>query len=108
MIDFFSVQAFVLGKHRELLPIGVPGEIFVTGRQLARGYWGRPEDGGAERIVPNPYLSSREDVWLFQTGDFGRWTPTGNLVLCGTPESMKRRVGLDQDPAKLSQPRGLV
>lgn len=72
-----NYQAYVLGPDRQVLPIGVPGELYLGGKGLARGYLNRPELT-AERFVPNPLVDD-PDAKLYRTGDLARWLPDGNL-----------------------------
>ncbi|HEX6904704.1 MAG TPA: amino acid adenylation domain-containing protein [Thermoanaerobaculia bacterium] len=75
-----NTQARVLGRHGELLPAGVPGELFLGGAGVSRGYLGRPEVT-AERYVPDPYgpPGSR----MYRTGDRVRVLPDGQLDYLG-------------------------
>ncbi len=76
-----NTQVYVLDSHRELLPIGVPGELYIGGDGLARGYLNRP-DLTAERFVPNPF-SKDMDSKLYRTGDLCRWRDNGTLEYLG-------------------------
>ncbi|MCU0709860.1 MAG: amino acid adenylation domain-containing protein, partial [Pirellula sp.] len=58
-----NTQVYVLDKRRQPMPIGIPGELFIGGDGLARGYWNR-EELTQERFVPNPFLSESEDPSL--------------------------------------------
>jgi amino acid adenylation domain-containing protein len=72
-----NTQVYVLDSHRELLPIGVPGELYIGGDGVARGYMNRP-DLTAERFVPNRF-SNNSDSKLYRTGDLCCWRDNGTL-----------------------------
>ncbi|MBW7477833.1 amino acid adenylation domain-containing protein, partial [Paenibacillus oenotherae] len=74
-----TLQVYVLDQHRRLLPIGVPGEMYVAGAGLARGYLNKPELT-AERFVDNPFATGEK---LYRSGDLARWLPDGNLEYLG-------------------------
>jgi amino acid adenylation domain-containing protein len=69
-----NTQVYVLDSRMRPAPVGVPGELFIGGDGLARGYLHRPELS-AERFVANPFGTGR----LYRTGDLVRWRPNGNL-----------------------------
>ncbi|MBE7174551.1 MAG: amino acid adenylation domain-containing protein, partial [Williamsia sp.] len=75
-----QAEIYILGKEKELLPIGVPGEICIGGAGVARGYLKRGELT-AEKFVKNPY--SKEGSKLYRTGDTGVWMEDGNLQYIG-------------------------
>ena len=72
-------QVYLLDSHMQPAPIGVPGELYIGGDGLARGYLGRP-DLTAERFVPNPFTPGAR---LYKTGDLARWRDDGNLEYIG-------------------------
>jgi len=76
-----NTQAYILDSHRQPLPIGVPGELYLAGEGLARGYFGRP-DLTSERFVPNPFSSTPHER-MYRTGDLCRWLPDGNIQYLG-------------------------
>ena len=63
-----NLRCYVLDARLQLVPLGVPGELMVSGIQLARGYLHRP-DLTAEKFIPNPY-SGGDSVHsrLYRTG----------------------------------------
>ncbi|MFW5438909.1 non-ribosomal peptide synthetase, partial [Paenibacillus apiarius] len=70
-----QTKVHVLAADGQLQPIGVPGELCISGPGLARGYLNQPELT-AERFVASPFAP---DERLYRTGDLARWLPDGNL-----------------------------
>lgn len=76
-----NTQAYVMDGHRQLVPFGVPGELYLGGDGLARGYLNRPELT-AERFVENP-VEGAPSRRLYRTGDLVRYLADGNLEYLG-------------------------
>jgi amino acid adenylation domain-containing protein len=71
----------LLSPEGELVPVGVPGEIFVGGAGVARGYLARP-DLTLERFVADPGAPANAGR-LYRSGDLARWLPSGELEYLG-------------------------
>ncbi|MEP6741508.1 MAG: amino acid adenylation domain-containing protein, partial [bacterium] len=76
-----GVQVYLLDKYLQPVPIGVPGELFIGGDGLARGYLGRPELT-AEKFIANPF-SRRPGARLYRTGDLARYRANGKIEFLG-------------------------
>jgi amino acid adenylation domain-containing protein/non-ribosomal peptide synthase protein (TIGR01720 family) len=82
--------AYILDEQRRLCPVGVPGEIYVGGAGLSRGYLHRPELT-AEKFVMHTF-DHQTSIRLYRTGDMGRWLPDGNIAYMGrTDDQVKIR-----------------
>ena len=76
-----NTQLYILDAHMQPVPVGVPGELYIGGVGLARGYLERPELT-AERFLPNPF-SAEAGALLYKTGDLGRYLADGNIEYLG-------------------------
>ena len=72
-----NTQFYVLDKFLNPVPIGVIGELFISGEGVARGYLNRPELTG-DRFIPNPF-SDAQNARLYRTGDLVSWMADGTL-----------------------------
>jgi amino acid adenylation domain-containing protein len=76
-----DLQVYLLDQHLQPVAIGVPGELYVGGAGLTRGYLNRPELT-AERFVPHRF-SDQPGACLYRSGDLARYLPTGDIEYLG-------------------------
>ncbi|HEX8706907.1 MAG TPA: amino acid adenylation domain-containing protein [Pyrinomonadaceae bacterium] len=100
-----NTQIYVLDQELQLLPAGIPGEMYIGGAGLARGYHNAPA-ATAERFLPDPF--SREGgARLYRTGDVGRYFADGRLEFLGRRDNQVNirgyRVELGEVEAALRQ-----
>lgn len=76
-----NAKIYILDRHGQPVPVGIPGELCIGGAGLARGYLNRPELT-SEKFIPDPFADC-EDGRLYKTGDLARYLPDGNIEFCG-------------------------
>jgi amino acid adenylation domain-containing protein len=74
-----NTRIYILNDQCQLQPVGVAGEICISGAGLARGYL-RKEELTAEKFVPDPFIAGER---MYKTGDLGRWQADGNIEFLG-------------------------
>jgi amino acid adenylation domain-containing protein len=100
-----NTQVYILNKQLQPAPIGVPGELYIGGDGLARGYFNRPELT-AEKFIPNPF-STAKSARLYKTGDLARYVSDGNIEFLGRIDDLVKvrgfRIELGEIETALSQ-----
>ncbi|WP_103071998.1 hybrid non-ribosomal peptide synthetase/type I polyketide synthase [Aquimarina sediminis] len=74
-----NTKAYILNQEFELMPIGVPGGLYISGDGVARGYLNRPELT-SEKFITNPFVPGER---MYDTGDLCKWLPDGNIEFLG-------------------------
>ena len=85
-----NCRFYVLDAHRQPLPVGIPGELYIGGLCVGKGYFGAPSLD-AERFFKSPFEPGER---LYKTGDTARWTPDGEIVLMGRIDTQVKLRGL--------------
>ncbi|MFL6336275.1 MAG: amino acid adenylation domain-containing protein [Pyrinomonadaceae bacterium] len=91
-----NARIHLLDASGEPVPVGVPGEIYIGGVALARGYLGRP-GFTAQRFVPDPDVDGR----LYRTGDRGSYLPDGNIEFLGRFDDQLKIRGFRVEPGEI-------
>jgi len=100
-----NTHAYVLDRRVRPLPAGIPGELYIGGIGLARGYLGRP-DLTAEKFIPDPF-SVEPGACMYRTGDLARFLPDGRVDFLGRIDHQVKirgyRIELGEIEAVLSE-----
>jgi amino acid adenylation domain-containing protein len=94
-----NTTVYLLDRNMEIVPVGVPGELFIGGACLARGYMNHP-DLTAERFIPDPF-GNEPGARLFRTGDMGRYLPDGDIDYLGRADDQIKLRGLRIEPGEI-------
>ncbi|WP_375476969.1 amino acid adenylation domain-containing protein [uncultured Nostoc sp.] len=100
-----NTQLYILDQYHQLVPIGIPGELYIGGEGLARGYFHRP-DLTAEKFIPHPF-SEQPSARLYKTGDLARYLPNGEIEYIGRIDNQVKirgfRIETGEIEARLTQ-----
>ncbi|MFL0660621.1 amino acid adenylation domain-containing protein [Cylindrospermopsis raciborskii UAM/DH-MRr] len=100
-----NTQTYVLDAHLQPVPIGVPGELYIGGMGLARGYCQLPQLT-RDKFIAHPF-SDNPDSRLYKTGDLVRYLPDGNIEFIGRIDHQVKirgfRIELGEIEAVLTQ-----
>ncbi|WP_289355733.1 non-ribosomal peptide synthetase [Paenibacillus sp. S-12] len=102
-----NTQVYILDKHMQPVPTGVPGELYIGGRGLARGYWNKPELTDAV-FISNPFAAGER---LYRTGDLARYVQNGDIEYLGRTDYQVKirgfRIELEEVESALAQQDGV-
>jgi nucleoside-diphosphate-sugar epimerase/aryl carrier-like protein len=85
-----NTQIYILDRNRKPMPIGVAGELCISGDGVGKGYLNRPELT-AEKFIPNPFIEGKT---MYCTGDLARWRTDGELEYLGRIDTQVKIRGL--------------
>lgn len=107
-----NLNLYIFDSEMKLLPIGVPGEICVSGFGVGKGYW-KNEASTKSSFIPNPFLDTAkplpgtEQDFIYKTGDLGRWLTDGTIEFLGRIDHQVKirgfRIELGEIEALLAQ-----
>jgi amino acid adenylation domain-containing protein len=92
-------RVYVLDRHQQPVPVGVPGELFIGGAGPGRGYWRRPALTAAT-FVPDPY-SSEPGQRMYATKDHARFLTNGDLQFLGRLDHQIKIRGFRIEPGEV-------
>jgi amino acid adenylation domain-containing protein len=104
-----NTRVYILDARGEPVPEGVPGELYIGGAGVARGYLKRPELT-AERFLPDPFAAD-VTARMYKTGDLGRWLPDGTIEFLGRNDFQVKlrgfRIELGEIEARIAEQHGV-
>ena len=102
-----DTHLYILDEDGNMLPIGVEGEICLSGQQIAKGYLNKPELT-YEKFVDNPFVEGER---MYRTGDIGKWTKEGHVAFTGRKDDQVKvrgfRIELGEIQYQLDSIKGI-
>ncbi|MEC9375344.1 MAG: amino acid adenylation domain-containing protein [Pseudomonadota bacterium] len=92
-----NTQCYVLDKKKQILPVGLPGELYLGGEQLAIGYLNRPEEN-KNKFLNSPFKLGQQ---LYKTGDRVRWLENGEIEFLGRADDQIKWRGFRIEPGEI-------
>jgi amino acid adenylation domain-containing protein len=94
-----NTDVYLLDEHLRPVPLGAPGELYIAGAGLSRGYLNQPALT-SERFIPNPFRSE-PGARLYRTGDLARYLPDGQIAFLGRVDSQIKIRGYRIEPDEI-------
>ena len=94
-----NTKVYVLDKFNQLQPIGIPGELHISGPGVARGYLNKTELS-AEKFIENPFEKNDR---LYKTGDLVRWANSGDIEFLGRIDSQVKIRGFRIETGEIEE-----
>ncbi|UCH95689.1 MAG: amino acid adenylation domain-containing protein [Candidatus Aminicenantes bacterium] len=100
-----NTRIYIIDKAGRLLPIGMAGELCISGHGVARGYW-KDEHLTREKFVENSFVSDHDpdkpgNQRMYRTGDLAAWLPDGNIRFLGRIDHQVKIKGYRIEPAEI-------
>ncbi|MDO4219366.1 MAG: amino acid adenylation domain-containing protein [Synergistaceae bacterium] len=77
-----NIKGYIVDANMNRLPVGAPGELLVSGRQIGKGYLNLPEKT-ADAFIKNPFTNEKSYKTIYRTGDIVRYLPDGTIDFIG-------------------------
>ncbi|KAG9249803.1 N-(5-amino-5-carboxypentanoyl)-L-cysteinyl-D-valine synthase [Emericellopsis atlantica] len=100
-----NVKCYILDQNLKRVPIGVPGELYVGGLGISRGYMNRPELT-RQKFLLNPFQTAQEKAMgvnglMYKTGDLARWLSDGEVEYLGRADFQIKLRGIRIEPGEI-------
>ncbi len=94
-----NYRVYIMDEKSNLLPIGVPGELYISGVGVTRGYLNRPQLT-VDKFIQDPFFAGER---IYRTGDLARWLPDGNVEFLGRIDSQVKIRGYRIEPGEIEK-----
>ncbi len=95
----YNTKVYICNKSNNLQPVGISGELCISGEGLARGYF-QNQLLTSEKFVKNPFIIGDR---IYKTGDLARWLPNGNIEILGRLDDQIKIRGYRIEPREIEK-----